>query len=85
MANPELVAIWHRYAEMDYNIAIHDLTFHPIPIEIICYHVPRLTQSGFYEFCQERHQLLFAGDDVPQLVDAGILAGETQRAVKRGV
>ena len=38
MSNIELANEWLRYARMDYNIAVYDKGFHPVPIEIICYH-----------------------------------------------
>jgi len=38
MPNRELFRKWFEYAEMDYNVAVHDKSFHPVPIEIICYH-----------------------------------------------
>jgi len=38
MGNIELAKEWLRYARMDYNIAVYDKGFYPIPLEIICYH-----------------------------------------------
>ena len=38
MANTELANKWLRYAQMDYDIAVHDKSFDPVPIAIICYH-----------------------------------------------
>jgi len=38
MINTELANQWRKYAKMDYDIAIHDKSFYPTPVEIICYH-----------------------------------------------
>jgi HEPN domain-containing protein len=38
VANRELAINWLHYAQTDYDVAVHDLTFHPVPVEIICYH-----------------------------------------------
>jgi HEPN domain-containing protein len=29
---------WMRFAQRDYDIAVHDMSFMPMPVEIICYH-----------------------------------------------
>ncbi len=41
MVDVYIVSEWLRYARMDYDVALHDTTFHPLPVEIICYHCSR--------------------------------------------
>ena len=38
MGNIGLADKWLKYARMDYDIAVYDKGFYPVPIEIICYH-----------------------------------------------
>ena len=47
MPNHELSKKWMEYAKMDYDIAVHDTTFHPLPIEIICYHCQQAGEKAF--------------------------------------
>jgi HEPN domain-containing protein len=46
MPNLELANKWLEYARTDYNVAIHDTTFHPVPIEIICYHCEQAAEKA---------------------------------------
>ena len=47
MHNNELSKKWMEYAKMDYDVAVHDTTFRPIPIEIICYHCQQAGEKAF--------------------------------------
>ena len=46
MPNLELAAKWLAYAKTDYDIAVHDTTYSPVPIEIICYHCQQVGEKA---------------------------------------
>jgi HEPN domain-containing protein len=46
MPNATLAKKWLDYAQTDYNVALHDTTFHPVPIEIICYHCEQAAEKA---------------------------------------
>ena len=46
MADVYIVSEWLRYAWMDYDVALHDTTFHPLPVEIICYHCQQAAEKA---------------------------------------
>jgi HEPN domain-containing protein len=46
MPNKDLSNKWLNFAKMDYNVAVHDTSFHPIPVEIICYHCQQSAEKA---------------------------------------
>ena len=46
MANAEHAAEWLRYAKMDYAMAKHGKSLHPVPLEIICFHCQQASEKA---------------------------------------
>ena len=63
MANLALVNEWRRYARMDCDAASHLRNFHPLPIEIICYHCQQAAEKAL------KAVLVYHGKDVPYIHD----------------
>ena len=52
---------------MDYDVAIHDTTFHPLPIEIICYHCQQAGEKAFKAI------LAYHGNEILKTHDLSVL------------
>ena len=63
MADVYSVAEWIRYARMDYDAAMHLRSFHPMPIEIICYHCQQAAEKAL------KAVLIYHGKEVPYIHD----------------
>jgi HEPN domain-containing protein len=63
MSNVELANKWLEYARTDYNVALHDTTFHPIPIEIICYHCEQAAEKALKAI------LAYHNETIPRIHD----------------
>ena len=63
MADVYNVAEWIRYARMDYDAAMHLRSFHPMPIEIICYHCQQAAEKAL------KAVLIYHGKEVPYIHD----------------
>lgn len=63
MADVYVVSEWLRYARMDYDVALHDMSFHPLPIEIICYHCQQAAEKVL------KAVLIHHGKEVPHIQD----------------
>ena len=63
MADVYVVSEWLRYARMDYDAAMHLRSFHPMPIEIICYHCQQAAEKAL------KAVLIHHGKEVPHIHD----------------
>ena len=63
MADVYSVSEWLRYARMDYDAAMHLRSFHPMPIEIICYHCQQAAEKAL------KAVLIYHGKEVPHIHD----------------
>ncbi|MDR1299716.1 MAG: HEPN domain-containing protein, partial [Oscillospiraceae bacterium] len=46
MPDLEYANKWLRYANTDYEIALHDTSYRPLPIEIICFHCQQAAEKA---------------------------------------
>ena len=46
MANHAHANEWLNYAKMDFAVAVHNKTLHPLPIEIICFHCQQASEKA---------------------------------------
>ena len=63
MADVYIVSEWLRYARMDYDAAMHLRSYHPMPIEIICYHCQQAGEKAL------KAVLIHHGKEVPYIHD----------------
>ena len=63
MSDVYVVSEWLRYARMDYDAAMHLRSFHPMPIEIICYHCQQAAEKAL------KAVLIHHGKEVPHIHD----------------
>ncbi len=63
MADLALFREWFRYALMDYGVASQLQSFHPLPIEIICYHCQQAAEKAL------KSVLAYHGEDIPYIHD----------------
>ncbi|GHV26859.1 hypothetical protein FACS1894167_00870 [Synergistales bacterium] len=63
MPNPEMANQWRSCAKTDYDVAVHDTTFCPIPIEIICYHSQQAAEKAL------KSVLVYHDEEVPRIHD----------------
>lgn len=83
MLNEDDVKVWFRYADMDYDTAVHLLkNMYPMPSEIICYHSQQAAEKylkgiliSFGEEIIKTHDLVFLANEIQNhsLVSADIL------------
>jgi HEPN domain-containing protein len=63
MINVELANKWRKYAQMDYDIAVHDKCFYPVPVEIICYHCQQAGEKAL------KAVLAYHDEEIPRTHD----------------
>jgi HEPN domain-containing protein len=63
MSNVELANQWRKYAKMDYDVAVHDKSFHPTPVEIICYHCQQAGEKAL------KAVLAYYDEEIPRTHD----------------
>lgn len=67
MGDMTLVNEWRRFAKMDYGAAIHLQGFHPLPLEIICFHCQQAAEKAL------KAVLVFHDEEVPYIHDTSRL------------
>ena len=60
MANTEHANEWLRFAKMDYAVAVHNKTLHPVPLEIICFHCQQASEKALKAI------LAYHEDEIPR-------------------
>ena len=70
MPNRELSNKWMEYAKTDYDVAVHDTTFHPLPIEIICYHCQQAGEKALKAI------LVYHGSEIQKTHDLSVLLNQ---------
>jgi HEPN domain-containing protein len=60
---------WRRFAAMDLNVAIHDTSFSPLPIEIVCYHCQQSAEKALKAILAYHEETILKTHDLKRLLD----------------
>jgi HEPN domain-containing protein len=68
---PDIISAekWLKYAKTDYDVAVHITTFHPLPIEIVCFHCQQSAEKAFKSVLAYYEQLIPKIHDLSRLWD----------------
>ena len=71
MPELELADEWRRFARMDFDAALYLQGFHPLPVEIICFHCHQAAEKSL------KAVLAYHDEDIPYIHDTLRLWGLT--------
>ncbi|MBQ9526566.1 MAG: HEPN domain-containing protein [Fretibacterium sp.] len=69
MPELELADEWRRFARMDFDSALYLQGFHPLPIEIICFHCQQAAEKAL------KAVLAYHDEEIPYIHDTSKLWG----------